>query len=494
MADWQAVFAPILACEFGKFCLDSRKIGAEDGFVLLKSVSGDENAAIARAQNFAKSVNDKAAFIITDVPADELDVAIPVVSHPQIRKVLGSLIAAQLQLVKPAPLPKVVAVTGTNGKTTVSQLVAQLAERSGVSAAIMGTAGNGKLGALEQSANTTGDVLMVHEFLHRMACEGVELVALEASSHGLHQDRLQGVPVEVAIYTNLSHDHLDYHADMDDYRLAKARLFDKAYFPTLAHGVLNADAKYPLLTNDALPSDYKIVHYSQQKPAEYHATAITPSLDGVQIALDTPFGAMTLGSPLLGLFNVDNLLAAVAAFLVLYPQKASELPDLVAQLQGARGRMQRVPSSEGLFLVDYAHTPDALEQVLTSLQRHCTGKLIAVFGCGGDRDKTKRPIMTRAGLDHADHVILTADNPRSEEPAAILSDMQQGLTCEDHYRISIEPDRKTAIAEAVRMAGKDDIVVIAGKGHETYQEIKGVRHDFDDVAVLGDVLAVAKKA
>lgn len=491
LSDW---FAPILSHKMANFCLDSRKISADDGFVLLKSTSQDAQAAIDSANRYIQAVKDTASFIITEFDATMLTlngVSIPVVSVPAIRTVLGDLIAARFQLDDAVPLPTVVAVTGTNGKTTVSQLIAQLCQLSGVPSAIMGTAGNGRLDNLVQSANTTGDVLMVHEFLYKMAKDGVQLVALEASSHGLDQYRLQGVPVAVAIYTNLSHDHLDYHRDMDDYRDAKAKLFDKVLFPTLQYGIINADAEYQLF-NDT--KQYPVYRYSQKgSTAEYFAKMVTPSLDGVVIDANTAHGEMTVHSPLLGLFNVDNLLASMAAFLALYPDKAESLPSLITGLHGARGRMQRATSKTGSFIVDYAHTPDALVQVLSSLRKHCDGKLIAVFGCGGDRDRTKRPLMTQAGLDFADHVILTADNPRSEDPNAILKDMQQGLSCEDHYKITIEADRKKAIELAVCTACANDIVVIAGKGHETYQEIKGVRHDFDDLAILDEFLVKFNK-
>ncbi len=487
LSDW---FAPILSHQMANFCLDSRKIGEQDGFVLLKSTSQDTQAAIDSANRYIQAVKDTASFIITEFDVDVLaldGVSIPVVSLPNIRTILGDLIAARFQLDESVPLPTVIAVTGTNGKTTVSQLIAQLCQLSGVPSAIMGTAGNGRLGQLVQSANTTGDVLMVHEFLYQMAKDGVKLVALEASSHGLDQYRLQGVPVAVAVYTNLSHDHLDYHRDMDDYRDAKAKLFEPTLFPTLQAGVINADAKYQLFGDT---KSYPVYRYSQKdSTAEYYAKTVQPSLDGVAIDVNTVHGEMMVHSPLLGLFNVDNLMASMAAFLALYPQKADTLPTYITQLVGARGRMQRAVSQTGSFIVDYAHTPDALVQVLSSLRKHCDGKLIAVFGCGGDRDRTKRPLMTRAGLDFADHVILTADNPRSEEPSAILKDMQQGLSCEDHYKITIEADRKKAIELAVRTACANDIVVIAGKGHETYQEIKGVRYDFDDMAILDDYLA-----
>ena len=491
----ESLFAPILECQFDQFCLDSRKIGADDGFILLKSSSQDAQAALSNANRYLLSVKDSAAFVISELDLSVLDlegVQIPVISVPKIRTYLGDLIAARLQLHHAVALPKVIAVTGTNGKTTVSQLIAQLCQASGIDSAVMGTAGNGRLGQLVQSANTTGDVLLVHHFIHQMAQEGVQVIALEASSHGLDQYRLQGVPIIGAIYTNLSRDHLDYHPDMASYREAKAKLFDQSLFPTLRFGVVNLDDETALFDYDAV--DFQLIGYSQQKPsADFYAKAVRPSLEGVEIEVQTPQGQMSVMSPLLGLFNVDNLLASMAAFAALTPAKLTDLPTLITKLQGARGRMQRAPSQTGSFIVDYAHTPDALKQVLSSLRRHCTGRLIAVFGCGGDRDRGKRPQMTQAGLAYADQVILTADNPRSESPSAILADMQKGLSCEDHYKIIIEPDRKSAIELAVKTAGETDIVVIAGKGHETYQEIQGVRHDFDDLAVLGEFLQKYQK-
>lgn len=475
---------------FLRFCLDSRKILSGDVFVLLSSVGG-QSQSILRANQYLKSIEDKAVFVLSQIDPNLLDVADfdkPIVYLPTIRHYLGDLIAARFQAQKCAKLPTVVAVTGTNGKTTVSQLVAKLCELSGVPSAIMGTAGNGRLDKLVPSVNTTGDVLSVHEFLYQMALDGVEVVALEASSHGLDQHRLQGVPVQVAIYTNLSHDHLDYHHDMDDYRLAKSRLFDIGYFNTLTHGIINQDAKYPLLTQRM--ADYQLLTYSQHDVhADYFAKSITPSLDGVDIGLQVQGETIALKSPLLGLFNVENLMAALAAFLALFPNQYATLPNLVSQLQGVCGRMQRVPSQMGCFIVDYAHTPDALKQVLMSLRQHCTGRLIAVFGCGGDRDKTKRPIMTKVGVTYADVVILTSDNPRSEDPNAILKDMQADLSIDERARVMIEPDRKVAIKQAVDMAKADDIVAILGKGHETYQEIQGVRYDFDDAMVLTQLLS-----
>lgn len=524
-----------LDLEFSKFVLDSRQLAGEQesatpaAFVLLKS----HTQPIEKSQQYAKAASTQAAFILTEIEPEALeyseqgsDYACPVLYVANLRDILGSLIQISLLPAGSLPrlnsvddilslLPQVIAVTGTNGKTTISQLLAQLCQFSSVkqlqNSAVMGTAGNGRLDSLVQASHTTGDALAVQSFMRKMADEGVDLLALEASSHGLDQQRLQGVPVTVAVYTNLSRDHLDYHPDMDDYARAKARLFDKAYFPQLTHAVINADDEFaPLMIETAKNSGVKVWLYSLQpdlvegsniaSDATFIAKTIEPSLDGVKIEVETSFGPLTLNSPLLGRFNVANLLAAVAGAVALGIE-LDAIPDLVSQLHGASGRMQRVALDEqgsqpeqGVFIVDYAHTPDALTQVLTSLKSHCTGNLWAIFGCGGDRDKGKRPLMAQAGLATADKVVLTSDNPRSEDPQMILQDMQQGMSDEQHAKTTVIADRKQAIQYAVEHAGAEDIVVIAGKGHETYQEIKGVRYDFDDRLVLQEALIAAQSA
>lgn len=496
---------------FQALCLDSRQVAAHEGFVLLKS----QTLHCQKSRDYLIQAAQKAAFVLSEVDpialfnsqpaqldnqqsASEQCLALPcpVVYVPNIREFLGDLVQACLQYQQAVPLPTVVAVTGTNGKTTISQLVAQLTQLAGMSSAVMGTAGNGKLGALTQARHTTGDALAVQQFLYQMGRESADILALEASSHGLDQDRLQGVPVQVAIYTNLSRDHLDYHADMEEYAAAKAKLFDKSYFPDLTHAIINVDDDHAQVMLDrAHASGLSVWRYSLAADSDttFRAAQIAPSLEGVEIALKSEHGDIEIKSPLLGRFNVANLLAAIAAVVALGVPLA-RIAQLVAQLHGAVGRMQRVPSKNGCFIVDYAHTPDALAQVLSSLKTHCTGTLWAIFGCGGDRDAGKRPIMAQAGLAGADKVILTADNPRSEDPKQILADMQVGMSEEQYKRTHIEPARQRAIEYAVTHAGVDDIVVIAGKGHETYQEINGVRHDFDDSIVLQQALAQAGRA
>ncbi|MBP3946706.1 UDP-N-acetylmuramoyl-L-alanyl-D-glutamate--2,6-diaminopimelate ligase [Psychrobacter sp. K31L] len=508
---------------FQRFRLDSRQVAPNDVFVLLKShtpncqKSRDYLYQAAKNAAFILSEIDPIALLATANVPPHANIALstddsqsivqqqldslpcPVLYVPNIRDFLGDLIQARLQYQQPVTLPAVVAVTGTNGKTTISQLVAQLTQLTGMSSAVMGTAGNGRLGALVQASHTTGDALAVQQFLYQMGSENAELLALEASSHGLDQQRLQGMPVSVAIYTNLSRDHLDYHADMAEYAAAKARLFDKAHFPDLTHAIINIDDEHAqVMLDTAHASELTVWTYSldASKTATFVAAKIKPSLQGVEISLHTDFGDgkinnLDIVSPLLGRFNVANLLAAMAAAVAIGAKSnvgIERIAPVVPQLQGAVGRMQRVPSNDGCFIVDYAHTPDALSQVLASLKTHCKGQLWAVFGCGGDRDAGKRPLMAQAGLAGADQVILTADNPRTEDPQVILQDMQAGMSAEQYQRTHIEPARQTAIEYAVNQAAADDIVVIAGKGHETYQEINNVRYDFDDSVILQHAL------
>ena len=509
---------------FQQLQLDSRQLSNNDVFILLKS----HNPNYQKSRNYLLQAAEKAAFVLSEMdPAALISEAntplkmdgesnaqqqlaalpCPILYVPNIRDFLGSLIQAYLQYQQPVTLPKVVAVTGTNGKTTISQLVAQLTQLTGMSSAVMGTAGNGRLGALVQASHTTGDALAVQQFLYQMGTENAEILALEASSHGLDQQRLQGVPVSIAIYTNLSRDHLDYHADMEEYASAKAKLFDKAHFPDLTHAIINVDDEHAqIMLDTATASDLTVWTYSLEPAtsATFVAADIEPSLQGVKISLRTDFNDKTVGdektdiieivSPLLGRFNVANLIAAMAAAAALGAKSdisTEHIATAVPKLQGAVGRMQRVPSNDGCFIVDYAHTPDALNQVLASLKTHCKGQLWAVFGCGGDRDAGKRPLMAQAGLTGADQVVLTADNPRTEDPNAILQDMQAGMSAEQYQRTHIEPARQKAIEYAVSQAGPDDIVVIAGKGHETYQEINNVRYDFDDSVILQQALAQA---
>ena len=349
----------------------------------------------------------------------------------------------------------------------------------GKKCAVMGTTGNGILPNLESSSHTTLDALHLQNLLHDFAQQGAEFVSLEASSHGLEQGRLNGCDIEIAAYSNLSRDHLDYHGTLEAYAEAKSRLFK---FPTLKVAVINIDDAHANIMLDAASSNQahpKVLTYSTSKAADYQVFGIQYSLNGATFHLKTEQGEFTVQSPLLGHFNIENLVAS----LIVAEQVGFDLRQLIAvvpHLQGAPGRMQVIRDEDRLFVVDYAHTPDALTQVLKTLKRHVEHQLWAVFGCGGDRDRGKRPLMTKAALEQANPIVITSDNPRTEDPQQIFADMKRDVNFSQHDVHEIH-DRREAIKYAVKNAQSGDIVVIAGKGHENYQEIDGVRHWFDDV-------------
>ncbi|MBP9786959.1 MAG: UDP-N-acetylmuramoyl-L-alanyl-D-glutamate--2,6-diaminopimelate ligase [Acinetobacter sp.] len=457
---------------FQGFCLDSRKIAVGQIFIALSSYSQPE-----KTRQFAQNaLNAGALAIISETSLGLTNEWV----CPEVRYLMGEWQKQYLLAVDPVQPLRGIAVTGTNGKTTISRLIAELVSSQAQGCAVMGTTGNGILPNLTPSTHTTLDALQLQQALHDYAQQGASFVALEASSHGLEQGRLNGCDLEIAVYSNLSRDHLDYHGTLEAYAEAKALLFK---FTTLKVVVINLDdahASVMLTAAKENPSQPKVLTYSlTQMTADYHIADLQYRLSGASFTLISPTGSYAVQSPLLGHFNVENLLASLIAA----EYAGFSLVDLVQfvpQLQGAPGRMQVIQDADRLFVVDYAHTPDALIQVLTTLKRHVTGQLWAVFGCGGDRDRGKRPLMTQAALDHANPVILTSDNPRTENPEQIFADMKQGIDFAEHNVHEIH-DRREAIKFVVAQAQAGDIVVIAGKGHENYQEVDGVRHWFDDV-------------
>ncbi|EOR02469.1 UDP-N-acetylmuramoyl-L-alanyl-D-glutamate--2,6-diaminopimelate ligase [Acinetobacter tandoii] len=456
---------------FQGFCLDSRYVQAGQIFIALNSLSQPEKTV-----QFAQAALDKGAVAI--ISETELGLS-PSLVVPDVRHLMGTWQKQYLQAVSPTAALQILAVTGTNGKTTISRLVAELLMLQGQPCAVMGTTGNGILPHLESSSHTTLDALQLQNALHGYAKQGAKFASIEASSHGLEQGRLTGCAIEIAAYSNLSRDHLDYHGTLEAYAEAKARLFQ---FTSLKVAVINLDDEYApimLAAAQANPAKPQILTYSMTQAADYQVQDIEYSLSGAHFSLMTTQGQFIVQSPLLGHFNIENLVAS----LIVAQQAGFDLAQLIAtvpQLKGAPGRMQVIRDNARLFLVDYAHTPDALVQVLTTLKRHVEQNLWAVFGCGGDRDRGKRPLMTQAALNGADVVLLTLDNPRTENPEQIFADMKAGIDFSGHVVHEIH-DRREAIKFAVKTAQAGDIVVIAGKGHENYQEIEGVRHWFDDV-------------
>lgn len=463
---------------FQGFCLDNRQIQAGQIFIALTSFSHPE-----KTRSYAEQALAKGAVGVIAEQALGLD---QVYVYPNIRHEMGELQRAYLQAAAPQTLPRILAVTGTNGKTTISRLVAELLMQQGQACAVMGTTGNGILPNLVASSHTTLDALQLQNALYQYAQQGAAFASIEASSHGLEQGRLNGCAIEIAAYSNLSRDHLDYHGTLEAYAEAKSRLFQ---FASLKVAVINLDdahAEVMIQAAKANPSQPRILTYSLSQAADYQVSEIAYRISGASFTLSTATGRYTVKSPLLGHFNIENLVAS----LIVAEQAGFALADLidsVPNLKGAPGRMQVIRDQDRLFVVDYAHTPDALVQVLQTLKRHVNHNLWAVFGCGGDRDRGKRPLMTQAALNGADVVVLTSDNPRTEDPLQIFADMKNGIEFAAQPVHEIH-DRREAIKFAVREAQAGDIVVIAGKGHENYQEINGVRHWFDDVVEVQSAL------
>lgn len=375
-----------------------------------------------------------------------------------------------------------IGVTGTNGKTSCSHWLAQTLSLVGRKAALVGTLGNGFPGALSHAINTTPDPILLHGMLADYLQQGAKTIAMEVSSHGLEQGRVSGVHFDVAVFTNLSRDHLDYHGDMAAYAAAKKKLFD---WEGLSCSVLNIDDAFGAeLAKELSATNKSVLTYGFSKHAMVRGFDLAFSFNGLSMQVATPSGDATVSASLVGRFNAYNLLAVLATLL----SSDVSLDDAVAaiaQVKSVAGRMQQLGGGEQpLVVIDYAHTPDALEKVLGALREQSTGKLLCVFGCGGNRDQGKRPLMGEVATRLADKVIVTTDNPRDEAPEAIVEAIETGLGGE--YEIVM--DRAAAISAAIKQAKSGDIVLVAGKGHEDYQEIAGVRTPFSDESVARQVL------
>ncbi|MBU1395023.1 MAG: UDP-N-acetylmuramoyl-L-alanyl-D-glutamate--2,6-diaminopimelate ligase [Gammaproteobacteria bacterium] len=381
---------------------------------------------------------------------------------------------------EPSRALHMVGITGTNGKTSVAHWVAQAFSQLGRKTAVIGTVGNGFPGALTPALNTTPDAIELQRRLAHYRQQGATACAMEVSSHGLAQGRINGTQFSVAVLTNLSRDHLDYHGDMDSYAAAKARLFR---WPGLEWVVVNVDDAFGqrLEAETRLAS---VAGYGFQRGAVV-GEKLRLSQAGLHLAVRTDWGNAEVDAPLLGRFNAANLLAVLTTLLV-SGVKLDDACQALAHITPPPGRMQTLGgNAHPLVVVDYAHTPDALEKVLATLREIVSGgRLICVFGCGGNRDRGKRPLMGKAATAGADEVWITCDNPRNEDPRRIIDDILAGTAGKPH----VEPDRARAIFEAIGGAHHGDVVVIAVKGHEDYQEIAGERLPFSDVAVARKAL------
>lgn len=386
---------------------------------------------------------------------------------------------------KPSSKLKITGITGTNGKTTIAYLLAQAYDLLEKPAAYIGTLGEGKTSDIKPLGNTTPDALSLQRIFSSYVDQGIQQVCMEVSSHALEQGRVLGVAFDQAIYTNLSHEHLDYHQTMDAYSHAKAKLFG---FTTLQSAIVNADDKYGDFMSKNLPKHTKKITYGLKR-GEIKATHCKLGMAGSDFTIETPAGNFETHIQLLGSFNIYNCLALFASLLA-----DGYTPDIIvtlmAQLKASPGRMETILTSP-VTLVDYAHTPDALENALLTLNALKKARLIVVFGCGGDRDKSKRPLMGKIANKYADIVIVTSDNPRTEEPQNIMRDIVQGIG-NDKDVITIE-SREKAIEYALNLATQEDIILVAGKGHENYQEIGNKRYHFSDQEIIRELNSKQKR-
>jgi UDP-N-acetylmuramoyl-L-alanyl-D-glutamate--2,6-diaminopimelate ligase len=457
--------------------IDSRMVQPGDLFIAYPGVAADGRRFVgdAVARGAAAVLYEADGFA---APA----VGVPCVGVPDLRRRLGTI--ADRFYASPSHELTVVGVTGTNGKTTCTQLLAQALDEPERRCGIIGTLGYGFPGALDTSLHTTPDAVTVHRLLREFRDAGAGYVSMEVSSHALDQGRVNAVAFNVAVFTNLTRDHLDYHGDMQAYGAAKAGLFA---VPGLKTAVINADDAFGRALLNRFGRDIRVVTYGLESGG-VKARSLNLSPKGIALRIASPAGPARLTSPLLGRFNAYNLLAAFATLLALGIGPADAAHHL-SRARPAAGRMERFGGRGGapLVVVDYAHTPDAIEQVLMALRAHTSGKLVCVFGCGGDRDRGKRPQMGRIAESLADRVILTDDNPRTEDPEAIVAEIQAGMS----NPATVIRERREAIAHAIAAAGPADIVLVAGKGHEDYQQVGQERLPYSDRSTVRELLGEA---
>jgi len=463
--------------DIDRLCNDSRRVRPGDVFVAYPGVARDGREFIAQAI----AAGARAVIWDSDGFLWSQRWSIPNLGVHGLRAMAGEIAAYVAG--EPANALWMIGVTGTNGKTSCSHWITQALNDVGRPTAVIGTLGHGFPGALAGLANTTPDALALHELLASYRDRQASCVAMEVSSHGLTQERLSGARFDVALFTNLTRDHLDYHGDMASYGEAKARLFD---WPGLQCAVINVDDAFGRdLVARLSRSCVKVLTYGLEGGA-ISGHRLDLHRFGLDLEIQTPWGGGSVRSPLMGTYNAANLLGVLGVLL------ASEVPldkalTALTRLQAVSGRMQTLGGgTQPLVVVDYAHTPDALEQVLTALRAHgAEGELICVFGCGGERDPGKRALMGAVASRLADRVVITSDNPRSEDPAAIIAHIAAGT----QPPFAIESNRARAIETAITSAAPGDVVLIAGKGHESYQDIAGVRHPFSDVETASTCLA-----
>ncbi|HUC93138.1 MAG TPA: UDP-N-acetylmuramoyl-L-alanyl-D-glutamate--2,6-diaminopimelate ligase [Paenibacillus sp.] len=454
---------------------DSRKVKPGDLFICLPGHTVD-------GHDYAQAAVDGGAVAL--VVQRRLDIAVPQIVVKDSR--LAMAVMAGRYYGSPSERMKLIGVTGTNGKTTVTYLVEKIMQDAGYAAGVIGTIERRFGGRAFPMSGTTPEALELQRYLHEMAEAGTAYCAMEVSSHALEQGRVKGCRFRTAVFTNLTQDHLDYHGTMERYAGAKQLLFSRlgntyaAEADRRSYAVLNADDEAS--ASFARATSAEVITYGVDRDADVRASDIRIAARGTSFRAATFRGETDITLRMVGKFNVYNALAALSCALIegipLEAAKAS-----LEAVPGVPGRVESVDAGQPFtVVVDYAHTPDGLENVLKAVREFATRKVLCVFGCGGDRDRTKRPIMGRIAASYADYVIVTSDNPRTEEPHAILADIEAGLRADgvaaERYELLV--DRRAAIEKAVEMASPGDVVLIAGKGHETYQIIGNKTLDFDD--------------
>ncbi len=460
--------------------IDSRNIGNHDAFIAVKGVHADGH------QYIEKAVSLGAAAIICE--------SLPEVMHDQVTYVQVKDSAATSGIMagnffdNPSHQLKLVGVTGTNGKTTIATLLFRLYSKLGYHCGLLSTVQNQIGDTVIPSTHTTPDPISLNALLAKMVEDGCLYAFMEVSSHAIHQQRIAGLRFAGGLFSNITHDHLDYHKTFDEYIRVKKSFFDN--LPTSAFALTNLDDKRGnvMLQN----TKARKATYSLHTLADFKGKILENNLTGLIMMIDDT----EVHFRLIGEFNAYNLLAVYGAARLLGEDKAAVLQAL-SDIQGAEGRFDYFISDKDqiIAIVDYAHTPDALKNVLATIHNLRKGneQLITVVGCGGDRDTAKRPIMADVAVENSDRVILTSDNPRSEDPATIIAEMEKGVPVHLKKKCISIIDRKEAIKTALSLAGKNDIILVAGKGHEKYQEIHGVKHPFDDKQVLHEMMTMLEK-
>ncbi len=451
----------------GKLCQDSRDVEKGDIFIAVKGLKSD-------GHNFISEAISRGAAVIIAETKPEVPSHVFVIIVRSTRRLLGPL--AQKMVGNPAEKLTVIGITGTNGKTTVATLIWQVLTKLGYNTSMLGTVEKRVNSEIFKSRLTTADPIELAADMKQMVDAGSKYLVMEVSSHALDQKRVNGILFKVALFTNLTHDHLDYHSSMNDYASAKKRLFNSLEKSSWA--ITNIDDERGGWMANSTPA--KVISISFKNNGLINAEILKSDASGLVISID---GA-EIQSPLVGEFNAYNVVQALLACTAL-GFDGKKIASALSTCKGAAGRMERVESileakKEPIIFVDYAHTPNALENVaktLTELKKSGE-KLCILFGCGGDRDKTKRPVMAKIAERYGDEVIVTSDNPRSEDPDAIISDIMAGFV--NPGRVKAITLREDAINAAISLADESTIILIAGKGHETYQEINGVRSHFDD--------------